>query len=83
MCGTRSCTGVFEISGLTRVVAIRQAADKVVSVGLFGSCDYDFRRSVRKTISDVLLNRTSEKDRLLSNQRHLREDVDCLHFTAC
>lgn len=65
-------TGTLE--KLTRVIALRQAADEVVSVGLFGRCDHDFSRSVRETVGDVLLYRASKKDWLLSNQHHLREE---------
>lgn len=71
--------GVFENSDLTRVIALRQATDEVVSVGLFGSGDDDFHGSSRKPIGDVLLNRTSKKHWLLSNQRHLREQlISCI-----
>lgn len=64
---------------LTRVIALRQAADEVVSVGLLGGCDHDFHRSGRKTIGDVLLNRSSKKHWFLSNQRHLREElISCI-----
>lgn len=59
---------------LTGLVLFWEGADEVVGVGLDGGLDHGTGGRVAQTVGDVLLHRPSKQNRLLTHQRHLREE---------